>query len=99
MFQGDAKRIKAETVGNRMKLGAAMRPGVADFERPQWVSESDVTDGRLSLSFDAAHAADALRWAGEQQQRGVVDDYSIREMTLEDTYIELPGRTRARVNV
>ncbi|PID53625.1 MAG: multidrug ABC transporter ATP-binding protein [Micrococcales bacterium] len=99
VIQGDAKRVRAETVGNRMKLAAAMRPGVTHCRRPRWVSEWDVIDGRLRCAFDGAQAVEAIRWAKEQHQRGVIDDYSIREMTLEDTYIELLGRTEAGVDV
>lgn len=98
LVQGDAKAIKSGTVGHRMKLEAVGRPGEGEPDRPSWAVESSAWDGRLSIAFEAARAVDAIRWAGEQQRLGLIDDYSIREMTLEDAYVELLERSEVGVD-
>lgn len=43
------------------------------------------------VSFPRDRAVDALTWAAELRGRRLVGDYSLREMSLEDTYVQLVG--------
>ena len=45
----------------------------------------------MVVSFPRDRAVDALTWAAELRGRRLVGDYSLREMSLEDTYVQLVG--------
>lgn len=95
LVQGNAARIKAETVGNRMKLEAITTAAPEAFGQPGWADTLEVADGQLMVAFEANRAVDALTWASGLQERQVMGDYSLREMSLEDTYIQLVGDKEA----
>ena len=45
----------------------------------------------MVVSFPRERAVDALTWAAELRGRRLVGDYSLRETSLEDTYVQLVG--------
>lgn len=91
LVQGNAAKIKAETVGDRMKLEAITTAPRSAFGEPVWADNVEVMDGHLTVSFSSNHAVEALGWASQLQETNVLGDYSLREMSLEDTYIQLVG--------
>ncbi len=91
LVQGNAAKIKAETVGDRMKLEAITTAPRSVFGDPVWADQLEILEGQLMVSFPSNRAADALGWASQLQEANVMGDYSLREMSLEDTYIQLVG--------
>lgn len=91
LVQGNAAKIKAETVGDRMKLEAITTAPRSAFGAPAWADHVDVMEGQLTVFFSSSRAAEALGWASQLQETDLLGDYSLREMSLEDTYIQLVG--------
>lgn len=91
LARGNASRIKASTVGDDMKLQAFTTAPPEAFGQPGWVGNIEVRNGELIVSFPRDRAVDALTWAAELRGRRLVGDYSLREMSLEDTYVQLVG--------
>ena len=96
LVQGNAAKIKAETVGDRMKLEAITTAPRSAFGEPVWADNVEVMDGHLTVSFSSNHAVEALGWASQLQETNVLGDYSLREMSLEDTYIQLDGDKKTK---
>ncbi|WP_428966208.1 ABC transporter ATP-binding protein [Micromonospora fluostatini] len=93
--QGDVHQIKSETAGNRMKLEAVATAPEDRFVKPAWGESLKVADAKLTLAFERELAAEALKWAAEQRDGGLLAEYSLTEITLEDMYIELVGNKGA----
>ena len=91
LARGNASRIKASTVGDDMKLQAFTTAPREAFGQPGWAGNIEVRNGELIVSFPRDRAVDALTWAAELRDRRLVGDYSLREMSLEDTYVQLVG--------
>lgn len=91
LARGNASRIKASTVGDDMKLQAFTTAPPEAFGQPGWAGNIEVRNGELIVSFPRDRAVDALTWAAELRGRRLVSDYSLREMSLEDTYVQLVG--------
>ena len=91
LARGNASRIKASTVGDDMKLQAFTTAPREAFGQPGWAGNIEVRNGELIVSFPRDRAVDALTWAAELRGRRLVGDYSLREMSLEDTYVQLVG--------
>ena len=91
LARGNASRIKASTVGDDMKLQAFTTAPREAFGQPGWAGNIEVRNGELIVSFPRDRAVDALTWAAELRGRRLVSDYSLREMSLEDTYVQLVG--------
>ncbi|AKK05056.1 ABC-type multidrug transport system, ATPase component [Corynebacterium mustelae] len=94
LVQGNAAKIKAKTVGDRMKLEAVTTASRPTFRAPDWVDHVEVVEGHLTLSFSSNRAVEALGWASELQKVNVLDGYSLRQMSLEDVYIQLVGEKK-----
>lgn len=93
--QGNARRIRGEAAGNRMKLEAVAKATEDRFETPGWGESLKVSNAELTLTFERELASEALKWAAEQRDRGLLAEYSLTEITLEDMYIELVGNRGA----
>ena len=91
LARGNASRIKASTVGDDMKLQAFTTAPREAFGQPGWAGNIEVGNGEVVVSFPRDRAVDALTWAAELRGRRLVGDYSLREMSLEDTYVQLVG--------
>ena len=91
LARGNASRIKASTVGDDMKLQAFTTASREAFGQPGWAGNIEVGNGEVVVSFPRDRAVDALTWAAELRGRRLVSDYSLREMSLEDTYVQLVG--------
>ena len=91
LARGNASRIKASTVGDDMKLQASTTASREAFGQPDWAGNIEVRNGEVVVSFPRDRAVDALTWAAELRGRRLVGDYSLREMSLEDTYVQLVG--------
>ena len=91
LARGNASRIKASTVGDDMKLQAFTTAPPEAFGHPGWAGNIEVRNGEVVVSFPRDRAVDALTWAAELRGRRLVSDYSLREMSLEDTYVQLVG--------
>ncbi len=91
LARGNASRIKASTVGDDMKLQAFTTASREAFGQPGWAGNIEVRNGEVVVSFPRDRAVDALTWAAELRGRRLVGDYSLREMSLEDTYVQLVG--------
>ena len=98
LAQGNAARIKAETVGSNMKLQALTTVSRDAFTCPYWANDLEVRDGEVIVSFSGERAGDALLWASELQDRRLLGDYSLREMSLEDAYVRLVGNKEESTN-
>ncbi|OLF10146.1 hypothetical protein BLA60_17010 [Actinophytocola xinjiangensis] len=92
LVQGNAREIKDRTAGDQMKLEAVAKAGEEQFVKPEWAESLKLAEAELVLTFPRDLATEALRWAGEQRDRGLVAQYSLTEITLEDMYIELIGK-------
>ncbi|TBL42271.1 ATP-binding cassette domain-containing protein [Verrucosispora sp. SN26_14.1] len=99
LTQGNVRRIKGETAGNRMKLEAVALVPKDRFVRPAWSESLKVSAAELTLTFERELAAEALKWAAEQRDGGLLAEYSLTEITLEDMYIELVGNKGAVAGV
>ena len=95
LARGNASRIKASTVGDDMKLQAFTTASREAFGQPDWAGNIEVRNGEVVVSFPRDRAVDALTWAAELRGRRLVGDYSLREMSLEDTYVQLVGSKEA----
>jgi len=93
--QGNVRQIKSETAGNRMKLNAMAKAAEDRFEKPVWGESLKVAEAALTLTFERERASEALKWAAEQRDHGLLAEYSLTEITLEDMYIELVGNKGA----
>ena len=91
LARGNASHIKASTVGDDMKLQAFTTAPPEAFGQPGWAGNIEVRNGEVVVSFPRDRAVDALTWAAELRGRRLVSDYSLREMSLEDTYVQLVG--------
>ena len=74
-----------------MKLQAFTTAPPEAFGQPGWAGNIEVRNGEVVVSFPRDRAVDALTWAAELRGRRLVSDYSLREMSLEDTYVQLVG--------
>ncbi|WP_030166283.1 ABC transporter ATP-binding protein [Spirillospora albida] len=98
LVQGNVQQIKAETARNRMKLEATAAAGEEEFAKPDWAEDMKIAEAELTLTFDRTLASEALKWAAEQHRERRLGRYALTEITLEDSYIELVGATKAVSN-
>lgn len=82
---------EAEGAVDDMKLQAFTTAPPEAFGQPGWAGNIEVRNGEVVVSFPRDRAVDALTWAAELRGRRLVSDYSLREMSLEDTYVQLVG--------
>ncbi|WP_424184590.1 ABC transporter ATP-binding protein [Actinokineospora sp. G85] len=92
LLQGNASKIKAEAIGNRMKLEAVARVGAGEIASPDWAESMKIAEAELTLTFDRGLAARALEWASAQHENRAIGAYALTEITLEDLYIDLVGK-------
>ena len=86
---------EAEGAVDDMKLQAFTTAPPEAFGQPGWAGNIEVRNGEVVVSFPRDRAVDALTWAAELRGRRLVSDYSLREMSLEDTYVQLVGDREA----
>ena len=62
------------------------------MDLPPFATHSTRTGRRLVAAVPEPDALDAVRWARSLQQSGLVEEYELGPITLEDSYVRLVGR-------
>ncbi len=93
LLQGNRRELKDDFAGNGIKLEITLLPGVDTPSTPSWATSSTVKDGQLIVTLDRSHAPEALQWAAAVKRDGRSGEYALTEISLEDLYINLVGRT------
>lgn len=93
VLQGRLRAIKGNYAGNRVKLEINPLPGVAFPDSPAWAGSTVQQDGLVVMTLDRADAPAALQWAAGVNSAGRIGEYALTELSLEDLYIDLVGRT------
>lgn len=93
VLQGRRRAIKSDYAGNRVKLEVAPLSGVAFPESPAWAESTVLQDGLMVMTLDRLDAPEALQWAAAINSDGKIGEYALTELSLEDLYIDLVGRS------
>lgn len=93
VLQGRRRAIKSDYAGNRVKLEVTPLSGVAFPESPAWAESTVLQDGLMVMTLDRSDAPEALQWAAGVNSDGKIGEYALTELSLEDLYIDLVGRS------
>lgn len=88
LAQGTPSAIKS-AVSDRMRLEIRLIKELADSDLPNWAPIAYRNGSQMLCSLHPSSAPLAIRWATEQVDQGLILDYSLSPMTMEDVYIEL----------
>jgi ABC-2 type transport system ATP-binding protein len=76
--------------GGGLRMELAVEPGVR-FESPGFLLSPVWAGGRLTAGLRDERLAEAVGWANAQKRSGLVEEFSIGPVTLEDVYVRLAG--------
>ena len=97
LAEGTAAQLRSRAVGDlRLELTAATSPDDIP-PTPDHIPTAGPTvraQRRLVVPLDSGAASAALGWAQQLRESGVVDEFALLPMGLEDVYLELVGGAR-----
>ena len=76
---------------SRLRLRLTLEPGAEGVEPPPFADGDTRTGRRLMTTVPESNAREAVEWARGLQQAGLVEEYELGPVTLEDTYVKLIG--------
>lgn len=81
---------------SQLLLRLTLDPGAGAVTPPPFAARATRAGRRLLAALPEAEALEAVRWASEQRRAGLVEDYELGPVTLEDTYARFLGRADLR---
>jgi ABC-2 type transport system ATP-binding protein len=87
---GTPGSLKGESRAH-MRLELVLEPKAESPELSPMLDRPVVTRRRIIARLREADVAQAAQWAGGLRERGVVEEYSIGPITLEDVYLSVVG--------
>jgi ABC-2 type transport system ATP-binding protein len=84
-----------ERNGEHMRLELTLEPGMDPPQPPDFLPHMSALNHRMIARVEEKALVAAIEWARDLRDRGVVEEFSLGPITLEDAYVEKVGRPDA----
>lgn len=88
LLQGSKSDVK-KSVENDLKLETYIKDKNYKLTQPEWCNSLRIDGDKVIMSIHRERAQFAVEWANSYCQKGVLEDYTLSQPTLEDVYVEL----------
>jgi ABC-2 type transport system ATP-binding protein len=95
---GTPATLKADG-GERLRLELVLEPAAVQPIPPPFLDDPVLTGRRLIGEFDAGALPDAIDWASHLRDSGVVEEFSVGPITMEDVYVRRVTRMHEEAEV
>jgi ABC-2 type transport system ATP-binding protein len=90
LASGTAATLKSR-LGGGLRLELVLEPGAALRDHPEFVRDPATAGRRVIAEVDAAAATAAIEWATRLRDNGLVEEFALGPVTLEDAYVREVG--------
>jgi ABC-2 type transport system ATP-binding protein len=90
LSSGTAAALKSR-LGGALRLELVLEPGTPVPQEPEFARDRVTAGRRVIVELDAAAARSAVEWATSLRDSGLVEEFSLGPITLEDAYVREVG--------
>lgn len=88
LIQGSKNEVK-HSIGNILKLEAYVKAKDQTIVKPEWCKSLRYDEDKLVLSINKSNAQYAIEWVNDYCNKGILEDYTLSQTSLEDVYVDL----------